>query len=436
MITTYEQAIEYIHGRSVWKKTPTLDRIRHLLKLLGNPETKNKFVHITGTNGKGSTTSFLNNILQMNGLKVGSFTSPYITKFNERISVNNQMISDAMLLQLVQQIEPIVTEIEHELKNDEVAPTEFEVITAMMFLYFSQNPVDIVLVEVGIGGIYDSTNVLVPLLSIITNVGFDHMHVLGHTITAIAQQKAGIIKNSPVIYGGRRQDEAGKVITQKAIAQKVPLYTMEDNTIEIVNSDQWTETFTISNKKLDMAKSLFTIKLLGKYQIDNAILAIMAYLLLVEKKIVSFSLAKLQLGLANTTWPGRFEVLSKEPQIVIDGAHNVPAMNGLSELLMRKFKNYQQINIIFAALADKQFIAMAKILINIPNVSLYVTEFSGPGNRQIADEMLIKRMLPAVNLSDNWEETLRDVAKNNPMTLTLVTGSLYFISEVRTILTH
>lgn len=431
MINTYDEAIEYIHSRSVWKKTPTLNRIKHLLTLLGNPEKDNKFIHVTGTNGKGSTSSFLNNILQMHGLTVGSFTSPYITKFNERISVNSQMISDDALLSLVQQVEPVVSELEKKLNDDEVAPTEFEVITAMMFLYFSQNPVDVVIVEVGIGGTYDSTNVLMPILSIITNVGFDHMHILGNTISAIATQKAGIIKNAPVIYGGSRFDEAGAVIKRIADNHQVAMYTLADNQIKIIKGNRWIETFKVSNQHLKLNENLFEINLLGKHQVDNAILAIMAYLILIEKKLIKFNLKNLKLGLLKTTWPGRFEVLSKQPQIVIDGAHNVPAMLLLKELLMRKFNDYQQINIIFAALADKQFIEMAQILNEVPNAKLYVTEFIGPGKRAIANEELVKQALPNVVVSKKWQTALAEIDKDNVNTLTLLTGSLYFISEVR-----
>ncbi|QBO37492.1 bifunctional folylpolyglutamate synthase/dihydrofolate synthase [Periweissella cryptocerci] len=440
MINNYDEAVAYIHSRSVWKKTPTFARITALLAALDNPQEKIKTVHITGTNGKGSTTAFLRNILQSNGLTVGTFTSPFITKFNERISLDGVMLSDEAILKLVQKIEPIVAELDEKLADG--GPTEFEVITAMMFYYFATNPVDIVLVEVGIGGTWDSTNVITPLLSIITSVGMDHMHVLGNTLAEIADQKAGIIKPGvPVIYGGSVTDEAGKVIAEVAAKQASLLYTFDNLEIKLAKANyQWQEKFSWQLGDAELLSTMkprklpdTVISLLGEHQVANASLAILAYYYLASQHVVAFDVATLRAALFATTWPARFERLNDEPLVVIDGAHNVPAVTQLATLLQDHFATLDTIHVIFAALADKQFIEMAELLVAVPNVKLHATEFAGPGKRDIADEdLLAERFGDQIDTYETWPialATVLDDLGDNDMIL--LTGSLYFVSEVR-----
>lgn len=438
MIKTYDEAIKFIHGRAVWKKTPTFDRIDALLAALGNPQHTIKAAHITGTNGKGSTTAYLRDLLMQQGLTIGTYTSPFITRFNERISVNGTMISDAELLALVQAIEPIVLALdESELEG---GPTEFEVITAMMFLYFAQHPVDLVIVEVGIGGLFDSTNVFTPVLSIITSVGFDHMHVLGNTLTAIAQQKAAIIKPGiPVIYGGHRYDEAGTVIGATAHQLQVPFWSFDDFKIEIkAHTDGWYEEFnwhlnddilpTMQPRQLNNIR----LGMLGKYQVENASLAILAYFYLASQGIVTVSESILQKTLAMTNWAGRFECLQEQPLVVIDGAHNVAAVDGLVELFNRKFNKLSKITVIFAALADKEFVKMATKLAAVKNVKLIATEFAGPGKRMVVDEHEVAAQVANIDTAQDWQTALvQTTAQAQPDELILLTGSLYFVSEVR-----
>lgn len=439
MIKTYDEAIDFIHGRAVWKKTPTFDRIDLLLEKLGNPQKSIKGIHITGTNGKGSTTAYLRDLLMNSGIQVGTYTSPFITKFNERISVNGEMISDATLLDLVQQIEPWVDELDES--QIEGGPTEFEVITAMMFLYFAQHPVDLVIVEVGIGGLFDSTNVFTPVLSIITSVGFDHMHILGNTLTAIAQQKAAIMKPGvPVIYGGHRQDEAGTVIAATAHQLQVPFWSFDDLKI-IVNDSYgaWYEDFDWQLKDNILSKiqpRLLThlqTGMLGQYQIENASLAVLAYYYLANKKLVVFNENILRKTIASTMWAGRFERLQQTPTVVIDGAHNVAAVDGLSELFERKFTNVSKITIIFAALADKEFAKMANKLASVANVELIATEFAGPGKRMVVDEHEVAaQMNQRIKTAPNWQIALKNAkTQAQPDELIVLTGSLYFVSEVR-----
>src|SRR5699024_690356 len=191
-IETVRDAIDYIHGRHKWTKTPTFERLNKILARLGHPEQQLKYVHVTGTNGKGSTSKMIAQLLRASGLKVGLFTSPYILKFNERIQDDRGNIKDADLLDLVQRLAPIVEQLDVELPT---GLTEFETLTVLMFMYFTEHPVDVVVLEVGVGGTWDSTTVIPDkIAAVITTVGLDHMHVLGNTITEIATQKAGIIQ--------------------------------------------------------------------------------------------------------------------------------------------------------------------------------------------------------------------------------------------------
>lgn len=439
MVTTYEEAIDFIHGRMVWKKTPTFDRMDALLQALGNPQNTIKGIHITGTNGKGSTTAYLRDMLVASGLTVGTYTSPFITKFNERISVNGVMISDNELVTLVQQIEPLVLAM--DVSEIEGGPTEFEVITAMMFLYFATHPVDVVIIEVGIGGLFDSTNVFTPILSIVTSVGFDHMHVLGNTLTAIAQQKAAIIKPGvPVIYGGHANDEAGTVIKATAHQLRVPFWSFDDMDITLVpTTNPWQENFswtlhdcilpTMAVRQLPNVE----LGMLGKFQVENASLAILAYYYLANMNIVTFNDSIILSSLKNTKWAGRFETLQNKPRVVIDGAHNVAAIHGLHELFNRKFDKVAKITIIFAALADKEFAKMANELASIPNVELIATEFAGPGKRHVVNEAEVaKQVNQQIKTASDWQSALAMVESNAPEnSFILLTGSLYFVSEVR-----
>ena len=201
-VNNYNDALAFIHGRTKFKKIPTLDRMRDFMKRLGNPHEKVKAIHVTGTNGKGSTTAYLRDLIAEQGYNVGTFTSPFIEKFNERISVNGKMISDEEIVRLVNIIGPVVKEMDSDWRDREGGPTEFEIVTAMMFVYFAEGHVDYAVIEVGIGGLFDSTNVITPLMSVITTVAMDHAHILGDTIAKIATHKAGIIKyKKPILIG-------------------------------------------------------------------------------------------------------------------------------------------------------------------------------------------------------------------------------------------
>ncbi|HAT54162.1 MAG TPA: bifunctional folylpolyglutamate synthase/dihydrofolate synthase [Lactobacillus sp.] len=435
MIETYEEAVAYIHGRSKFKKAPTLDRMKLFLDRLSHPEKNVQMIHIVGTNGKGSTLTFLRNLLQNDGLTVGSFTSPYLVRFNERISVDGEPISDADVLQLVQQIEPVEAQLDQELP--EGGPTEFETLTAMMLLYFAAGHADIVLVEAGLGGRFDSTNVITPLLSIITTIGLDHMKMLGDTVSKIAWQKVGIAKpDVPMITGNITDEGALSVISDVTAQTRTPWFAMNrDYQVHYQKAQGWQERFGFDG--LGHHFKDLTISMLGRYQSDNAATALAAYLKLHQMRHTHVSAKDIRTGLNTAFWAGRFEKLNDEPLVVIDGAHNEPAVDELAKLIKTHFGK-QEVTIIFAVLADKAYTKMLPTLAALPNVHLVLTHFTGPNaKRNSADldtlEASLKKPVPKF---DNWQVAIAQTSQElGADDVLIITGSLYFISDVRHLFT-
>ncbi|KRN01918.1 folylpolyglutamate synthase [Levilactobacillus senmaizukei DSM 21775 = NBRC 103853] len=431
MVKTYAEALQFIHGRDRFKKKPTLDRMRQFMARLGDPQHELTMVHVAGTNGKGSTVAFLRDLFMASGDTVGTFTSPFITRFNERISHDGEPISDDELVALVNQIQPIVAQLDDELAEE--GPTEFEIDTALMFCYFAAHPVDIVVVEVGLGGLYDSTNIITPLVSVITTIGMDHMRILGDTIPKIATQKAGIIKPRVPVVCGRLPEDALAVMDQTAAANVTTVAALgRDFRVKNEPEAQWGERFAYEFGPEHWEQ--LQVGLLGQYQIDNAATALTAFTLAQRLRGLTVTTAEVRQGLKGTRWPGRFERVSEQPLIAIDGAHNEPAMVEMATLLRRHFAQ-NDVYIVLAILADKQYQKMVATLLEVPNVHLILTQFQGPGQRAAATP---DELEGAVNQSDrvtmapDWPTALRTaLGTMSAEDLLLLTGSLYFISEVR-----
>lgn len=419
-----EETIAWIHERTKFGIRPGLIRIDEILNRLDNPQNKLKTVHIGGTNGKGSTTTFLRCLLEEQGLRVGTFTSPYVECFNERIAINGEHISDERLVELVAAIKPIIDDMDtvESLKN----AVEFEILTAIMFQYFLEEKVDIVLVEVGLGGTYDCTNVITPLVSAITTIGYDHVDILGDTIEEIAAQKAGIIKENVPVVVGKVEEAAFEVISAYAKKMNSPVFRyQEDFTSKYIQPDsEWGEVFNYRSSELDL--SHVVISLLGKHQVDNASLAIRMYELISKELELPLSSKDIVKGLKKAFWPGRMEKISDEPLIVLDGAHNDHAMKVMVNNLKTEFKG-QHIHAIFGALSTKDISAMVKDLTSVPNLDLKVTAFDYP--KAFKKEQYEELGLTAFT---DWREALAESLKElTGDDLILVTGSLYFISQVR-----
>jgi dihydrofolate synthase/folylpolyglutamate synthase len=427
MTTKLDEAINWIHGRLKFGSRPGLDRIKALLERVDHPEDKLKLIHIAGTNGKGSTVTFLRNILSAQGLSVGTFTSPYIEKFNERMSINGIGIPDDALIHYVEKYQPIVEEMDNIPEIHGI--TEFEIITAMGLEYFVDAKVDVAIIEVGLGGLMDSTNVITPMLTGITTIGLDHQDILGETIEEIAAQKAGIIKKDIPVVVGNVGPKALKVITEKAQSVNAKIYDYQkEYKIEYVSkSPVWGEVFDFKNTKSDFSQ--LEISMLGKHQTENAAMAI--ELAEVYAEINGFELTEevIRNGLKDAFWPGRMEKISNKPLIILDGAHNEHAMKRLVENLNEELSD-KKIEILFSALMTKDITKMLRLLKTVNNSKLFVTTFDYPKAMDLSNiERFEHQDLDVVSV---WHFGLADIiGKMGPDDCLVITGSLYFVSQVR-----
>ena len=344
----YEQALEYIHAVQWAGHKPGLSRTRTLLAALGDPQRQLRFVHIAGTNGKGSTAAMMASCLRKAGYRVGLYTSPFINRFNERIQVDGQQIGDQELVELVEKVRPAA-----EAMTD--VPTEFEIITALGMLYFAQKQCDVVVLEVGLGGTLDSTNVIEhPECAVITALGMDHVKELGPTLADIAAAKAGIIKEGcPVVsYGG--VPEADAVIRRVAAEKRAQLTEVDFGRLQVDGGDLDQVTFDFDG--LDRVR----LPLIGSYQPRNAALAITA-LRVMREKGWNIPESAIRAGLETVQWAGRFELLRHHPAFVLDGSHNSHGMTATVQSLRDRFPG-QKFVFLVSIMADKDVDKMLELL--------------------------------------------------------------------------
>ena len=411
---TYEEAIAYIHGM-YWRGSKLgLVRVTELCHLLGDPQKTLKFIHVAGTNGKGSTCAMLSRILCAEGYKTGLFVSPYVDRFNERIQLNNTPIPDDDLAALVTEIAPVVDSMENP-------ATEFEVITAAAFLYYARQKCDYVVLEVGLGGELDSTNVIdTPLLSIITAIDYDHMHILGDTIEEIASAKAGIIKdNGTVLFYGQHEN-ALPVIEAACKKHGAELHVVDRSTLKEGMYDLHGQTFDYRGYH-DLR-----LGLLGKYQMKNAATVIDAVELL-RKKGVAISDEALRKGLSETVWPARFELLREDPPFFVDGGHNPHGVRGTVETYQRLFPD-RKAKIIMGMMRDKDVSQSIELLLPIAKEFYTVT----PNNDRAmpSEELaaLIRTFGAAATPFSSVADAIETAARGDEPSLAV--GSLYMAGEV------
>lgn len=419
---TIETALEWIHSRLKFNIRPGLTRIEALLKLLENPEKELSMLHIAGTNGKGSTVAFTRGILEQLGLTVATFTSPFIETFGERMAINGHPIPDEKLIKYVGQLKPLVEEMDKDARLAGI--TEFEIITALAFRYFADEHVDVALIEVGLGGLLDSTNVIQPVATAITTIGMDHMDILGDTLEKIAAQKAGIIKPYTPLVTGKIADEALGVIAETAQTNQAKHYQYGiDYQVEILENERF-------NYKDDEIHLLNLEKsLLGLHQIDNAALAVKLTMVYAHKVGLSLSEEAIRVGLRRTFWPARMEEVSQAPLTLLDGAHNVHAMQRLLENLKNEFSG-RKITILFSALVTKDITEMIKMLQTVDNSKLILTTFDYPKAIKLEDFAYLEK--ENVTLAEDWKSTYAALKENlHEDDVLLMTGSLYFMSQIR-----
>ena len=403
-----------------------LERMVELLALRGNPHLKLKVIHIGGTNGKGSTIAFLKNMLVKMGLRVGVFSSPYLIHYTDQIAINEESIPEARLEALMVDYRSLL---EGEHAHDLQGTTEFEIITAIAYDYFASEQVDVAIMEVGMGGLLDSTNVCQPILTGITTIGLDHIALLGDTLEAIAGQKAGIIKPGVPLVTGNIVPEALAVIDQIAEAKQAPSLFYGD--AYQVSHHESIVTGEVFDYTSSVRQGRFQTGLLGLHQIENAGMALTlldAYCQETGRELPENDLVAQ--ALEETSWPGRLEVVSRKPLMILDGAHNPHAIKALLATLEERFADYHK-EILFTCIKTKALEDMLDLLENLPDTNLTLTHFD---DGRATDEEVLKKVAYSRNLSyQSWQAFLDQnmIDDEEKKKVRIVTGSLYFLSQVR-----
>lgn len=407
--------IEWVQSQKRFSKKTNLDNMKYFCKLLCNPESSFKAIHVTGTNGKGSTVAMLTSVLMAKGYNVGTFTSPYIECFNERIAFNTKPIDDDDLLKMANRVIEIYPILE---ENNFPKPTFFEFITLCAFCYFkSLNNLDYAVIEVGMGGRLDSTNVITPIVSIITNVALDHMQILGNTKEAILKEKLGIVKdNIPVVCGLKEEN----------------LKMIATNVANIHNSQIVFPKYSeVKNVKCDLSKTCFTyqgqdykLSLLGFHQVENALLVIETFNLL--KDDLKLSIQDLHNGLKNTKWVGRLEKINDDPVIYIDGGHNIDGISRITEFV--KSLNIPNVRAVISISHDKELLPMIKMVDETFDEIIF-TSYTYARSAK-AEDLYNLSSSKNKKCIENLDVAVKYVLTNKkPITIFL--GSLYLASEIR-----
>lgn len=419
--------IDRIHEFNRFGMVLGLDRMEELLRRLGNPQDDLKVIHVAGTNGKGSVSKYLEEGLSACGYKMGLYTSPYIETFNERIRYDGADISDEDLEYYGQKV---VSAAEAMVADGLDSPTEFEVVTAIAFLYFADRQADITILEVGLGGIGDSTNVVKsPLASVITSISYDHMAQLGSSLAEIAVNKAGIIKTGCPVIANVPQRDASKIIARKAYAMGSRLYDISG--IRAAVSDETPFSQKVSMELYEKSYSDVEISMVGRHQAENLKTALATLEILRKSGAVKLDREALYEGLKRARQPGRFEVISEDPLVIIDGAHNEAGAQALQETMAQHFAG-KKILLVAGILADKEIDSIVKFLTKITD-HIIVTEPDNP--RKLAAEKLAEHVadfgVAAEVVSDVEAAVHRAKELADDYDVILFAGSLYLIGDVR-----
>ena len=363
----YKEVTDFINKAKKFGSRLDLTRITKLCEILGNPQETCKFVHVAGTNGKGSVSVYLSHILMEAGFKTGLYTSPFIYEFNERIQINGTPISDEDLKRMMKKVKAATEEM---LSQGEEHPTEFELITALAYLYFAEQNCDVVVLEVGLGGRLDATNIIKnPLVSVITSVSFDHTEYLGETLSEIAWNKCGIIKeNAPIVSYPYQPEEVYREIEKTAKEKHCELFVPKKETLKIQKTD-------LSGNVFSYQGEMFETSLVGEFQVRNALVSIEAAKVLARLGY-EIKPSHIKEGLKKAKWPARFEVLHKNPIVICDGSHNEDGMRAFVETAKAALKGKKAI-CVFGMLKDKEYRACLESLSEICD-TVICTEVDNP----------------------------------------------------------
>ncbi|HHZ18029.1 MAG TPA: bifunctional folylpolyglutamate synthase/dihydrofolate synthase [Acholeplasmataceae bacterium] len=417
MFTDTKELVAWIETQKRLVPKVSLERMRRLCATYGNPQEGLKYIHVGGTNGKGSTVSYLTAILRSAGYNVGMFISPYVDVFNERIACNGRYISDAELLDIGNYIIAKYPLLDAE---DIPRPSFFEFMTLMAFVYFSRLPgLDYVILEVGLGGLLDATNIITPLVTVIASISYDHEKILGSTLSEIAANKLGIVKPGVPLVA-IRNDEVLDMFISVTREKQSELFLVANDELENVKA-------TLEATEFDYrAHKGLRVNLLGFHQAENAALAVRTAEVLRDKCGISLTDADIRAGLLKAKWPGRLQLISKEPPVLLDGAHNPGGISRLVEFL-RAVKGERFLRIVFAASADKDKPEMIALLDEIADEIVF-TRF-GYKRSDAAENLYCLSRHPRKRIVAYWRELFAS-ALNEKGTMTVFCGSLYFVSEI------
>jgi len=421
----FTESVKYVETQvRVSEEKKDLKVMVELLCRLGNPQDSFRSIHVAGTNGKGSVCAFMESALREQGYTTGLFTSPYIQVFNERIRISNINVEDEVFAKVATKVRKTAEDMH---ADGYPAASFFELLTAIAFKIFANSNVEIAIIETGVGGTLDSTNVIEPVISVITSIGYDHMNILGNSIDEIASRKGGIIKvNTPIIISPQTYDEAYAVLLNIAKDKNAPLFTTDKANIRIdaIGFDGAKFNFDYSGIKTDIKTTL-----VGYHQVENAACAFLALCVLTQYTDVKLTPASILDGISKTKWIARLEVVSKEPLVIIDGAHNENAAKSLVRTI-NDFIPSGKVNIIFGVMQRKNYIAIAKQLKKISKIiyTVSLNDEKSVDGLELAKE-LNEESIKAVNIGD-FESTYRTLKEQNDAPI-LICGSLYLAGMVK-----
>lgn len=417
---TYQQALEKIHSLDAFGSRPGLERIKKFLDILGNPQDNLKFIHVAGTNGKGSTCALLSAVLTDAGYKTGLFISPYITDFCERIQTNGEPVSHEILADAVEKTFPILL----KLREEGCIITEFEYVMALEFYIHNQQNCDIVVLETGLGGLLDCTNVILPpVASVLTTIGLDHTAILGETIEEITTQKCGIVKHNSPVIASAQENSAMKTIEKTAKEKDCTLHKSRDVKITVISQDISATTFEYKNQ-------VIKLPLIGDHQIENLKTALCVIEVLQEN--YSISLDNIKNGIEKAVNPARFEVLCNNPVVILDGAHNPNGIEALKKAINR-YVTTNKIICIMGMLSDKDSKSSLELLSNTFS-DVFTVSINNP--RSLKSEELANLCKPyfenvesCADINSAFDKAFALAEKENATLL--ICGSLYLAGEIR-----
>src|SRR5690625_1211579 len=431
---SYEAAVEWVTNLQSFGIRPGLERMEYMMEKLGHPERRIRPIHIAGTNGKGSTCAILSRMLMELGYEVGTFTSPYITKFTNRIQFNGQDIEEEDVVYLLNEIKPLAESLAH---SELGSPTMFEVSTALAILYFAKIACPYYVVwETGLGGRLDSTNIIHPAVTVITNVGHDHMDVLGETLLDVAREKSGIMKTGIPLISGATQPQVRALLDQVAQNKKAKHYKLEEQFRVFGKQASATEQ-TFDYKSLFMELGDLKLTLGGRHQLDNAALALMTIDVLKAYNALIVEEEPLRSALSKVEWPGRLELISGEPPILLDGAHNPEGAEALVNAIKQYFP-HRKLCMLIGMMPNKRHKAYIEHILQIAD-QLIVTEPdfqkkwpADQAAQQIAEWASHFKSTCQITIEKDWKKALdRLQSEVGQDDLAVACGSLYLVADVR-----